>query len=174
MKYIVKFIVVTFFLLISTHTFAEQKIVILDLKFVLNNSKAGKGAQDFLKKSFENNTKKFTELEKSLKKEEGDLLSKKTVLSKEEYTKNSDTLRKKVIDYQSQRRAAIDKIATQRAESREILFKKIDPILQNYIKENGISLVVDKKGTLGGNPENDITNTTIELLDKELPSLKLK
>ena len=48
MKYIVKFIVVTFFLLLSTHTFAEQKVVILDLKFVLNNSKAGKGAQDFL------------------------------------------------------------------------------------------------------------------------------
>ena len=174
MKHIVKFIVVTFFLLISTHTLAEQKIVILDLKFVLNNSKAGKGAQDFLKKSFENNTKKFSEIEKSLKKEEGDLLSKKTVLSKEEYTKNSDTLRKKVIDYQSQRRAAIDKIATQRAESREILFKKIDPLLQNYIKENGISLVVDKKGTLGGNPENDITKTIIELLDKELPSLNLK
>ena len=51
MKYFVKFIVVTFFLLISTHTFAEEKIVLLDLKFVLNNSKAGKGAQDFLKRT---------------------------------------------------------------------------------------------------------------------------
>ena len=52
MKYLVKFIVVTFFLLVCTHTFAEQKIVVLDLKFVLNSSKAGKGAQAFLKKSF--------------------------------------------------------------------------------------------------------------------------
>ena len=34
------------------------------------------------------------------------------------------TLRKKVIDYQSQRRSAIDKIATQRAESRENSLKK--------------------------------------------------
>jgi len=174
MKYIVKFVVVTFFLLTCTNTFAEQKIVILDLKFVLNNSKAGKGAQDFLKKSFENNTKKFTEIEKNLKKEEADLLTKKTVLTKEEYTNKSDSLRKKVIDYQSQRRASIDKIATQRSESRDILFKKIDPILQNYIKENTISLVVDKKGTLGGNPDNDITKIIIELLDKELPSLNLK
>ena len=52
MKYLVKFFVVTFFLLICTHAFAEQKIVVLDMKYVLNNSKAGKGAQDFLKKSF--------------------------------------------------------------------------------------------------------------------------
>ena len=51
MKYSVKFFVVTFFLLVCTYSFAEQKIVVLDMKYVLNNSKAGKGAQDFLKKS---------------------------------------------------------------------------------------------------------------------------
>ena len=62
MKYLVRFVVVTFFLLICTHTFAEQKIVVLDLKFVLNNSKAGKGAQDFLKKSFDVNAKKFLDI----------------------------------------------------------------------------------------------------------------
>ena len=138
MKYLVKFIVVTFFLLICTHTFAEQKIVVLDLTFVLNNSKAGKGAQDFLKKSFQDNEKKFSDMEKNLKKEEADLLTKKTVLSKEEYTKKTDTLRKKVIDYQSQRRSALDKITTQRAQSRDTLIKKIKPILNIYMNENNI------------------------------------
>ena len=64
MKYLVKFFVVTFFFIISTHTFAEQKIVVLDMKYVLNNSKAGKGAQDFLKKSFNNNAKKYSDMEK--------------------------------------------------------------------------------------------------------------
>ena len=68
MKYLVKFFVVTFFLLVCTHVFAEQKIVVLDLSYVLNNSKAGKGAQDFLKRSFNDNAKKFTEMEKALKK----------------------------------------------------------------------------------------------------------
>ena len=174
MKYLVRFIVVTFFLLICTHTFAEQKIVVLDLKFVLNNSKAGKGAQDFLKKSYSDNVKKFTDMENALKKEESDLLTKKTVLSKEEYTKKTDALRKKVIDYQSQRRSALDKIATQRAESRTTLLKKIDPILNSYIKENAISLVIDKKEMLGGNPEFDITKIIVEKLNKELPSLDLK
>ena len=174
MKYFVKFIVVTFFLLNCTYASAEQKIVILDLKHVLNNSKAGKGAQDFLKKSFEGNVKKFKSMEKELKKEEDDLLTKRTVLSKEEYTKKSDALRKKVIDYQSQRRAALDKIATQRAKSRETLVKKIEPILQTYMKENDVSIVIDKKNTLGAHPETDITKIIIEKLNKELPSLNLK
>ena len=174
MKYLVKFFVVTFFLLVCTYSFAEQKIVVLDMKYVLNLSKAGKGAQDFLKKSFTDNQKKFADIEQNLKKEEIDLLEKKTILSKEEYTKKTDTLRKKVIDYQSQRRASLDKIATQRAKSREALLKTIDPILNTYIKENNISLVIDKKDMLGGKPEYDITQIIVERLNKELPSLNLK
>ena len=126
MKYFVKFFVVTFFLLICTHTFAEQKIVVLDLTYVLNESTAGKGAQEFLKKTFKDNVKKFNDTEKKLKVEEKDLLSKKNILSKEEYGKKMNTLRKKNMDFQTQRRSAIDKIATQRAQAREELMKKID------------------------------------------------
>ena len=77
MKYLVKFLVVTFFLLICTHTFAEQKIVVLDVTYVLNQSTAGKGAQEFLTKTFNDNLKKFSDIEKALKKEEQDLLAKK-------------------------------------------------------------------------------------------------
>ena len=173
MKYIVRFIVITFLMLNCTTAFTEEKIVILDLKYVLNQSKAGKGAQDYLKKSFENNGKKFAKIEQDLKKEETDLLSKKTVLSKEEYTKKTDALRKKVIDYQSQKRAAFDLIATQRAKARENLLKSIDPILETYIKENNISLIIDKNYTVGGSGNNDITKAITDLLNKELPSLKL-
>ena len=174
MKYFVKFFVVTFFLLICTHTFAEQKIVVLDLTYVLNESKAGKSAQDFLKKTFNNNIKKASDMEKSLKEEEADLLAKKNILSKEEYGKKMSSLRKENIDYQTQRRAAIDKITTQRAEARETLLKKLKPILEVYIKENNISLIVDKKYILGGAPSYDITKVIVEKLNKDLPSLNLK
>ena len=174
MKYLVKFFVVTFFFIISTHTFAEQKIVVLDMKYVLNNSKAGKGAQDFLKKSFNNNAKKFTDMEKALKKEETDLLAKRTILSKEEYTKKSDALRKKVIDYQSERRSSLDKITTQRAKARETLMKKIEPIVDSYINENNISIVMDKKNMIGGLNKYDITQIIVKKLNEELPSIKIE
>jgi len=173
MKHFVKFFVVTFFLIFCTAVTAEQKIVVLDLTYVLNNSKAGKGAQDFLKKSFKDSTQKYSDMEKALKKEEEDLLTKKTVLSKDEYVKKSDALRKKVIDYQSQKRTSVDRITTLRAESRQKLLKAIDPILETYIKENNVSLVIDKRNTLGGNPDTDITKIITEKLNKILPSLNL-
>ena len=173
MKHLVKIFVVTFLVFICTNSFAEQKIAYIDMKFILNNSKAGKGAQDFLQKSFTENQKKFSDEEKALKKEEADLLAKKTILSKEEYQKKTDDLRKKVIDYQSNRRTSLEKITTQRAQARQQLLEKIDPILNAYIKKNDISLVFDKKTIFAGQTELEITNAIIEELDKELPKLLL-
>jgi Skp family chaperone for outer membrane proteins len=72
MRYISKFFIVLFFTIISTQSYAEQKIVTLDLTYLLNESKAGKGAQDFLKKTYDANVKKFTDIEKKLKKQEQD------------------------------------------------------------------------------------------------------
>ena len=174
MKYLVKFFVVTFLLLVCTHFLAEQKVAYLDMKFILNNSKAGKGAQDLLHKSFQENQKKFLDKENALKKEESDLLTQKTILTKEEYQKKSDNLRKKVIDYQSQRRASLDKITAQSAEARQKLIAKLDPILQAYIEENDISLVIDRKNVVMGNTNLDITDIIIKKLNKEFPSLSIE
>jgi len=174
MKYLAKFVLLAFIYLSCAYANAEQKTVILDLNYLLNKSKAGKDAQDFLKKSFENNAKKFKDQEKDLKKEETDLLSQKSSLSKEDYEKKSDKLRKKVIKYQSDRRVSLEKIATLRTNSRNTLIKKTEEILNDYIKSNDISLVVDKKMTLGGNPDLDITDVIVKKLNKELLSLNLK
>ena len=174
MKYLVKFVVVTFFLLISTTSFAEQKIVYIDMTFVLNNSKAGKGAQDYLKKAISDNQKKFADTEKKLKNEEADLIGKKNDMTKEEYKKYSDALRAKVTDYQKQRKEVFDKITKQRSDARKKLLEKVTPILENYANENNISLVLDKKSLIISTPETDITNIIVEKLNTELPSLSLK
>ena len=174
MKYLVKFFVVTFLLLLCTHASAEQKIAYLDMKFILNNSKAGKGAQEYLKKSFKENQKRLSNEETKLKKAESDLLAKKSLLTKEEYQKKSSELRKTVMKYQSDRRSSLEKISKLRAEARAKLIKELDPILDNYIKENGISLIVDKKNIVKGRNDLDITNLIVEKLNKQVPSLNLK
>jgi len=173
-KYLVKFFVVTFLLLLCTHASAEQKIAYLDMKFILNNSKAGKGAQEYLKKSFKENQKRLSNEETNLKKAESNLLAKKSILTKEEYQKKSSELRKTVMKYQSDRRSSLEKIAKLRAEARAKLIKELDPILDNYIKENSISLIVDKKNIVKGRNDLDITNLIVEKLNKQVPSLNLK
>ena len=55
MKYFVKFFVATLMVLICTRASAEGKVLYVDMKFILNNSDAGKKAQDFLQKTFKEN-----------------------------------------------------------------------------------------------------------------------
>ena len=83
-------------------------------------------------------------------------------------------LRKKVTDYQKERRTVLEKITKLRAKARKDLLNKINPIIENYTKENNISFVIDKKTILVGNASLDITSLVIDKLNKELPSLNLK
>ena len=174
MKYLLKFFAVTLFLSICTQLSAEQKIAFIDMKYVLNKSKAGAGAQDFLQKAFKDSQKKFIEEEKKLKKEESDLLSKRGDLTKEEYMEKTNDLRKKVVDYQEKRRTILDKISIQRSDAREQLLKELDPILASYVKDNAISIIIDKKIVFIGNADLDITLPIVEILNKIFPKLILK
>ena len=174
MKHLVKIFVVTFFLTFSTYSLAEQKIVYFDLKYTLNNSSAGKGAQDQLKKMFSENQKKFEKQEKELKKFETDLIAKKSVLLKEEYQKKADSLRNKVTDYQKARRESLDNITLKRANAKEQLLNKINPILKKYSNDNNISVILNSKSVLFGSEDSDITKLIVDQLNKELPSIKLK
>ena len=77
------------------------------------------------------------------------------------------------MDHQAKRRASLDKIAKQRIDARKVLLEKLDPIIKQYVDDNGISLVVDKKMVFAGKADLDITNSIVEKLNKELPSLDL-
>ena len=42
--------------------------------------------------------------------------------------------------------------------------------MKTYIKENDISLIIDRKNVLMGNTNLDITSIIVEKLNKEVPS----
>ena len=82
MKYFVKFIVITFFLLTYTYANADNsQIRFLNLSVILNESKAGKEAQEYLKTSAEKNISKFKKIEETLKEKEKDLITKKSIIT---------------------------------------------------------------------------------------------
>ena len=89
-----KLILASIFLLFSTQSLFTDTVYVLDVSKVLNASKAGKEAQEFLKK-IETDNKKFQSLEKKLLDKEKNIISKKNVLSNDEYKKQIESLRKR-------------------------------------------------------------------------------
>ena len=96
MRYLKLFLLVFILSNIQTNAISEQ-IYIIDMKKLLNESKAGKKAQETLKKKLNDGNKKFEKEGSSLKKEEQDLIAKKKLVSPEEYKNNINDLRKKIL-----------------------------------------------------------------------------
>ena len=154
-------------------SFAEETYFI-DMNKILNQSKAGKDAQDFLKKKIITGDKKFKEEGELLKKEEIDLIAKKKDISTDEYKKILNQLREKNVKFQRKRANFTTAIATQRAKARNRLLKALDPILTKYMSENNIQIIIDKKYVIMANSKIDLTGKILKILNKELKSLNLK
>ena len=151
--------------------FAEIRYV--DFKYVLNESKAGKEAQIYLKKKLDNGIKDLKAKEKSIQEEEKKIIQQKKVISAEEYKKQVKALREKVSSLQTQRNNLLDTVAKQRSKARAELLKTLNPIIKNYMKENTVRLVLEKKSILLADENLNITEEITSLLNKKLKSIKL-
>ena len=169
-----KFILAALFIIFSTQLSLTDTVYVLDVSKVLNTSKAGKEAQEFLKKKIESDNKKFQSLEKKLLDKEKNIISKKNVLSNDEYKKQIESLRKEVSKLQSDKKNSLNYIARARAKARSDLIKALNPILKEYMKSNNIRTVIDKKNVILADTKLDITNPIISELNKKLKSLNLK
>ena len=152
---------------------AENQVYFINLKKVLNESKAGSAAQEKLVKEFENQDKKFKNESNALKKQETELINQRKTLSADEYKKKVSALRKKNVDFQNRRRNASSNFVKKKNNARNQLLKSLNPILQKYMDENGIMMIMNEKNVILANSKVDLTNTIIDLLNKELKSIKL-
>ena len=144
----------------------------LDFKFILNNSIAGKKAQDNLQKRLQDGIKSLNAKEKSLQDEEKKMIQQKKVITQEEYIKKVNNLRKKVSSLQSERNSLLEKISKDRTKARNELLKNLNPIISDYMQEKKIRLVVDKKNIILADEKLDITKDIMKTLNDKLKSIK--
>ena len=50
----------------------------------------------------------------------------------------------------------------------------INPIIEKYMSDNSIYMLIDKKNVFIANKEYDITNNLIELIDNQIKNIELK
>ena len=145
----------------------------LDFKYVLNQSTAGKKAQETLKKKLDQGIKKISTTEKSLLEEEKKIIQQKKLIKPEEYKKKVEELRSKVSKLQKERNNLLQNIAKQRGNAKKELLKNLNPILEDYMKEKNIIMIIDKKNLLLADKKLDITKEITNLLNQKLKSVKL-
>ena len=160
------------FLIFQTNLSADTPHYV-DFKYILNQSDAGKKAQTFLKSKLDNGVKALKKKEKAIQEEETKIIQQKKVISAEEYKKKVTDLRKKVESLQKERNSLLEKVSKQRSKAKTELLKNLNPIIQEYMKEKNIRIVLDKKSILLADENLDITQDIMKRLNSKLKTIKL-
>ena len=92
MKYIVEIFVITFLVFGINNSFAENKIVYVDMNRILTESKVGILVEEELTKIHKGNLDQFKKVEDALKKEEIDLISKRNIMNIDEFNNKINAL----------------------------------------------------------------------------------
>ncbi len=165
-------IVICLFFSLNQFSYAEVPHY-LDFKLILNESAAGKKAQNFLKKKLETGIENIKKKEKNIQENEKKIIQQKKIISAEEYKKKVTELRNKVSEIQKERGKLLENVAKQRAKARSEILKNLNPIVKNYMNEKRIRMVMDKKNILLADETLDITKDIMSLLNAKLKSINL-
>ena len=174
MSFTKKIFAVIFIFSLNTLSLQAEIPHYLDFKLILNQSDAGKKAQTFLKNKLDKGIKNLKEKEKKIQQEEKKIIEQKKIIAPEEYKKKVTELRSKVASLQKERNTLLDSVAKQRTQARNELLKNLNPIIQEYMNQKKIRMVVDKKSLLLADTNLDITKDIMNLLNKKLKSINLK
>jgi len=169
MKYLIKFLTINLFLLIFFNPLkADEKVVFLDLDFLLQNSNIGK---KILKKISELDEKNINQLEtknKILKKLELDIKNKKNIISEESYNNEIKKFQKQIQNFNTEKNQIVNEFNNYRKLELENFFRLINPKINNYMSQNSISVVLDSKKIFIGNANSNITEDILEIINNEI------
>ena len=167
------FLIVFFVLFFSPKSLYAENLHFIDFKYILNESNAGKKAQNFLKSKLENGIKNLKDKELKIQEEEKKVIQQKKIISAEEYKKKVTDLRSKVSSLQKERNNLLNEVSKQRSKAKNELLRNLNPILETYMKEKRIRIVLDKKSILLADENLNITNDIMKILNEKLKSIKL-
>ena len=168
-----KLTLIFFFLFFSNLSYAEDKIVYLDVNILLSKSEVGKYVNSNLKKIRDKNNEEFKKFESEIKSDEGQLLNQQNILKKEDFDKKISELRNKFKSFQESKKLKNNELNKLRNHVGNKILKIINEILTEYSKNNSISLVVEKKNIIIGKSELDVTNDILKLLNEKIIKVEL-
>ena len=164
-----------FFLVLSLNfSEAEDRVSYIDADYLLTNTVAGKKLINTLKKQEELIINKFKSNDDNFKNKEKKILAKKNLISKEEINNELKLLQIEFEKYKKERIEEIDKLKNIRNINIENFLNLINPIIEEYMADNSIYMIIDKKNVFIANKDYDITNNLIELIDNQIKNIEIK
>ena len=161
-----KFYLIFFFFIYSSNLNAE--IFYIDIDKIINQTNVGKYINDEFKKLKKENDTKNLEIKNELKKREESLISQKNILDANEFNNKLKKFSQDVDNFNQLNNKTNRNLQNKLIDNKSNFLKLIEPILLDYVDENNINYLLQKKHIIIGHNDLNKTNDIIELVNKKI------
>ena len=162
------FLFLILFFLSLTYSFSSEKIAFIDIDYILNNSNLGKIIVNELEEKNKNNIQTLSKKEQTLKKKKEDISKTKNISTKEQLEMDIANFNKEIEKYRSEKNKVLNEFKLLKETKLDNFLKKINPLIQEYMKINSIDVLLEKKQIFIGSSSINITDDIIKLINKNL------
>tara|TARA_B100001250_G_C19248373_1_gene549595 strand:+ start:25 stop:540 length:516 start_codon:yes stop_codon:yes gene_type:complete len=113
------------------------------------------------------NSSNFEEKKNKISIKENNISKNKENLSDQEFKDQVEDLKKEISIYNRERNEKLKNFNKLKKQKVDSLMKKFVPIIENYMKQNNISFIIDKKNIFIANKKYDITDKIINLINEK-------
>ena len=140
----------------------------------MTNTIAGKLLLENLKKQEEIKINKFKIDDEEFRNNEKKILAKKNLVSVEEIKKEMNELQIEYQKYNNDKKKEIDSLKKKRNTNIINFINSINPIIEKYMTDNSIYILMDKKNIFIAKNDYDITQKLIKLIDNQIKTFEIK
>lgn len=162
------FILFLSYIFLLVNASADTKVAYIDIEYILSNSNPGKNLIKKLNLIENEKKEKFNSEEIKLKEEENKIIASKSIITEEQLKKDINEFQKKIENYKKIKSDEINTLKKNRNSELSKLLDLINPIIKDYMTDNSISMVIDKKNIYIADKNFDITENVIDIINKKI------
>ena len=165
-----------FIIFFSSVLFASSndKIVYLDINYILNNSIPGKSILSQLDTLNKNNIAELKKDKLQIIEDEKALTKKKNIISEEEFKNEILKIEKKIKIFKDKKENLVQKFNKKRQDQISKFLNLINPLLEDFMKDNSVGLILDKKNIFISKSNYDITMKILEIVNENIKSISIE
>ena len=167
MNYLFKFLIIFSFFFISINSSNSKETAFIDIDYVIANSEIGKKVLEKIDKLDKKNIENLKKKNKSLKDLEIVIKNKKNVISDEAYKDEVVSFKKKLQEFNEEKNQLVKNFNDFKRKEIENIFKKISPLINDYMEENSINVLLDSKNIFMGSNKSNLTEDILNEINKE-------
>ena len=168
MNYLYKFILIFFFFFVSVNlSISEEKTAFINIDYLIQNSNIGKKMITDINKLDKKNLDKLKKKNKILEELELSIKKKKNVITEEAFNKEVVFFKQKLQEFTKEKNLIVNEFNDYKKKELANIFKQISPIINDYMEENSVGILLDSKNIFMGLKNLNLTEDVLKKINKE-------